>query len=110
MAEEIDRVLEFIDDYYRHAFQRPKMYFSCPEACEDVIYAIEGLRAVMLDSSGDLYGDYLDAHGFGPSRFITRYKEARGGRIVDDDDFYKQYSEFVMEYVKSGRKPASPPR
>jgi hypothetical protein len=40
---DVDKVLEFIDNFYSNASQRPKMYFTSPEAFEDTVSVLERL-------------------------------------------------------------------
>lgn len=104
-----DLVFRYIDDYYRNAAIRPKMYFRSPECYENVVQAFEGLRDEILDIENALtnprhtYADYLVASGFGSATFTTRYKESHPKERHPDEEFYKAYSEFLMEYLKWSR-------
>lgn len=106
----IDKILQYIDDYYRYARLRPPMYFSTPDCYEDVVFSFENLRDFILDSENPLtcprhsYSDFLLANGFGSARFTTRYKESHPEGTYNDDDFFKAYSEFLMEYLKCNSK------
>ena len=45
-----NKVLEFIDEYYRNAVQRPRMYFSSPESFEDIVIVLERLRDMVINN------------------------------------------------------------
>ena len=103
-----NKVLEFIDEYYRNAVQRPRMYFSSPESFEDIVIVLERLLDMVINNESKhpsgTYPDFLESSGFGSASFTIRYKEGCEKESIDEDKFYKAYSEFLMEYLNSGRE------
>ena len=59
---DVDKVLEFIDNFYSNASQRPKMYFTSPEAFEDSVSVLERLRDLLVnrlsEAQLDTYSNY----------------------------------------------------
>ena len=103
---DVDKVLEFIDNVYSNASQRPKMYFTSPEAFEDTVSVLERLRDLLVnrlsEAQLDTYSNYLFRKGFGNFSFSRSYKQSQANNYTEDE-FYKAYSEFLMEYLKNGR-------
>ena len=103
---DVDKVLGFIDSFYSNASQRPKMYFTSPEAFEDTVSVLERLRDLLVnrlpETQLDTYSNYLFRKGFGNFSFSSSYKQSQANNYTEDE-FYKAYSEFLMEYLKNGR-------
>ena len=105
-----DLVIEFIDDVYRCSTDRPQMKFMSPECFEEVVVYYESLRDYLLNlelrtsNYGSTYADYLLSKGFGVGRFTTRYKESYPDSECRDDELFKAFSEFLIEYINCGRK------
>lgn len=105
-----DRVIQYIDDVYRHSFDRPRMQFTSPESFEEVVIYFEQLRDFLLDlecQSSNFrftYSDYLVSKGFGAGRFTSKYMESHPDSECRVDDLFKAYSEFLIEYIDCGRK------
>lgn len=103
---EKQKVYQFIDDYYENAMRRPRMYFSCPDAAEDVVFQLESLRddldqdfrAHTLSS----YADFCVSRGLGVARLITRFREARPEGFTDDE-FYEVFVPFLKDYLAQRR-------
>ena len=103
---EKQKVYQFIDDFYGQAMRRPCMYFSCPDAAEDVVFNLESLRddldqdfrVHMLSS----YADFCVSRGLGTARLITRFREARPEGFTDDE-FYEVFIPFLKDYLAQRR-------
>lgn len=106
---ELQKVLDFIDEYYRQIFRRPGMYFSKPEACEDVVFMVESIRDFIVGGLDDTpprlmsYSDFLGQKGFGSAGFTTRFKEWRGEEGYTEREFYTNYFLYLEEYLEQTR-------
>lgn len=108
--KDTDRILQLIDEYYRHAVLRPGMYFHTLECFENVVQTLESLRDQIKDLESPTpypthtYSDYLHDKGMGVATFTHRYKESHPEGSYTDVEFYKAYSDFLMGYLECGRK------
>jgi len=103
---EKQKVYQFIDDYYEAVMRRPRGFFSCPDAAEDVVFQFEQLRDQLdhdfrpnWDSS---YADFCVSRGLGVARLITRFREARPEGFTDDE-FYEVFVPFLKDYLAQRR-------
>ena len=101
-----EKVLKFIDEFYSNAAQRPQMYFASPESFEDTVSVLERIRDILVNCASedqlDTYSNYLFKKGFGTFSFSHNYKQTHAKNYTEEE-FYKAYSKFLMEYLKWSR-------
>lgn len=104
---EKQKIYQYIDNFYEQALKRPRMYFSCPDAAEDVVFQLEQLRD-QLDHDFrpnwlSSYADFCVSRGLGAARLITRFRAARPEGFADEE-FYEVFATFLHDYLAERRK------
>lgn len=103
---EKQKIYQYLDNFYEQALKRPRMYFSCPDAAEDVVFQLEQLRDQLdHDFSPNWlssYADFCVSKGLGAARLITRFREARPEGFTDDE-FYEVFVPFLKDYLAQRR-------
>jgi hypothetical protein len=88
-------ILQYIDDFYAKALERPFMYASSPQALEETFAAMDRVRDYVLGSGADdgqrnSYATYLQEKGYSAGLFTSK----RSGRHALTEDEKKAFYDF----------------
>jgi hypothetical protein len=102
-------VVEYIDEYTRRALERPAMYASSPEALEEALRVLEGLRNYIVvdsrrpDPSANPYHDFLKSRRFGVALFCSRQRQIDPS--LTDAKLFAALVEFWRDYLSVQNRP-----
>lgn len=108
--DDIGKVLNYIDDFYRRCCERPEMFAYSPRCLEEVFVVLESLREFLLSDKRGIgsvncgYFKFLDKEEPGQEAwcFTTRRSEQyRQSLSQDDERLFVEFVEFWQRYLSS---------
>ena len=99
-----DRVLQYIDTYYRNSAFRPKMYFSSPEAYKNVVFVLEGLRDRLTGHESDAlgsWGKYCVDQALQAMKFSSWWKRDHDQGAFTLEESFLPFVAFLRKYLES---------